>query len=351
MNDFIDSVTSNNFNKAIEIFTTSSEILKDAMISYRFPHKDDSTVLSIFTNPLHISTILNHSTSTINVPDTHHLMTPLMTAAMHNRVDITKTLVSHGADVNLKDRYGKTALSMVIGDWLYVDIVEALLFGNPIIDPSLHHIAVRYSTTASVMVRHLSRTNTMTDYAANIYIILAVTTKDLKLAGDILCSNPKIDVRFTITNLATMMLLASKNAITQETADDTLTHALTHGLNYDIVRICVSLGARGYDISARSFLWSSYCVRAIELFIAFGMHTSLTSRDFEILLDNSRKYVEYREMYFILLGSCVTPIMPTLTVMAKFALRRHSILEENEALKKRIQDSQLSGDWRRIIIN
>lgn len=350
MNDFIDSVTSNNFTKAIEIFNTSSQILKDAMISHKFPHKDDSTVLSIFTNPLHISTILDHSTSTINIPDTHHLTTPLMTAAIHNRLDIVKLFVSHGADVNLRNQHGDTALSMVVGNWLYVDTVEALLEGNPIIDSSLHHIVARYSTTASAIVRYLSRTNAMTDYAANIYIRLAVKIGDIEFAEDILYCNPKIDVQLTIVTLEMVMLLASKKAITLQSANETLMRALTHGMCYDVIRICVALGARGYDISVRSFLWSVHCVRALELFIAFGMHESLSSRDFKVLLDHSRKYVEYREMYHILIGSCVTSIVPTLTVMAKIALRRHSILEENEALKKRIEDSQVTGDWRSIII-
>ena len=52
--------------------------------------------------------------------------TPLHIAAWNNKIEAVAALISHGADVNARDKYGLTPL-MRASYWGYAKVVEALL--------------------------------------------------------------------------------------------------------------------------------------------------------------------------------------------------------------------------------
>lgn len=344
MNEFVRCVESYDFSGAMEVFNGSSEELKFEMANRRFKKKCQRA-LHIFHSHRHISELLKYN-SAINEQD-DALNTPLIKATKRCKINVVELLLSYGADVNVKTSCGRTALT-IAGDSGWHEGFVAILNSNPVILADQHDVIAHDNPEiVRAMVKHLSDTNRFTPYASSTYMYVAVHNNDIGLVDVVLKNTPDLSV------VAERKLYVRSNEmaafLTSRKIGFSIYYPIVDGLMLPI-QIYLLYHVIDYD-DMKHLLHSPKYIEIFELFIAMGSREEI--RDRVSLICNLQLPENYgrieRVEWIAEVSGVVSSSRPSLINVSYFQLKCYQIRERMSLLKKRIELSQVTGDWRILL--
>ncbi len=149
--------------------------------------------------------------------------TPLMAVAKTGRLDIAKVLLQHGANPNLKDAKGKTALNYAAENRNHNIVLE--LIDTQVIKIADKDTALSASMASAAYAKDLNTVYELLDRGAEVNgknhlghtaLIAAVDTGDIKFVKSILALEPALDVKDNTGRTALMHSIQNNdNAITK----------------------------------------------------------------------------------------------------------------------------------------
>lgn len=343
---FVELVEERKLSEAMRVFDASTESAKCMMSHYGF--KGGKHVLHIFRSHHHISTFLKYISSArlIDAAD-DYLDTPLIKATKRQNIKVVKLLLSRNADVNAKDVHGMSPLTMSAVNGWHEGFV-AMLQTNPPISASQHDfISQDNPGIVKTMIEYLSNTNGFTPYASSTYMHAAVLNDDNDLVGIVLKNTPDVSV------LCERKLYVRNNEmaafLTSRKIHFSIYYPMVEGfiLPIQIYLLCHNVK---YD-DMKNLLHSPKYVEIFELFITMGSREEI--RDRMSLICNLQPFKNYgrieRVEWIAEVSGVVSSTRPSLTNVSYFQLKCYQIRERMKELKKRIELSQVTGDWRNIL--
>lgn len=345
MEKFISLVERNRYDRAVEVFICADYATRCEMASHRFAGGE--TCLHIFEESEHISHFVDHNF--INGQDDRG-KTPLMKAVMRRNLETVRLLISHGADVNtIMDLGNHTPLTLasVMG---WVEGFDEILKTKPEISEH-EHIFISFCSSDIIrrMLVHMKSEKCVTNHALTAYMSQAISHDDIVLADEILSCTQRINLQrreYNVVSGEMASLLACRGVMTETNKNFSIGRAIAYGL-MDVIRIHL-LYYRFEHEDFESMTHSPKHREIFELVLAVVPYEEL--RQFIPYLLDSERTDKIENIIHMARVSRLDPSgCPSLKDVCLFEMRSHQIREEMKALKKRIELSQLSGDWRSIL--
>lgn len=343
MNEFVGLVESGNYNGAVEVFIHADRTVRCEIANHRFAGGD--TCLHIFENCEHVSHFIGYCR--INDQNDRGT-TPLMKAVMRRNLETVRLLISHGADINtIMDRGNHTPLT-ISSEW--AEGFEEILKTKPKISEQEHSfISFCSSDIIRRMLVHMKSEGCVTNHALMAYMAQAISHDDIDLADEILNCTQRINLQrweYNILSGEMASFLACRGVMTESNKNFSIGCALKYGL-MDVIRIHLLYYRFEYE-DFESMTHSPKHREIFELVLAVVPHEELCQ--FIPYLLNSERTDKIEDIVHMARVSRLVPNgRPSLRSMCLFEIQSEKIREEMKALRLRIEDSRVAGDWRSIL--